>query len=49
MLRPAYQDVRFCYKTKEKKEDRKIVWNQADYKVQLKKIWRIFGKSYAEY
>ena len=25
MLRPAYQDIRFCYKTKEKKEDRKIV------------------------
>ena len=50
MLRPAYQDIRYYYtfkerkrKTKEKKEDRKIVrkssmpWNQADYKAQLKK------------
>ena len=50
MLRPAYQDIRFCYtskerkrNTKDKKEDCKIVWkssmpwNQADYKVQLKK------------
>ena len=50
ILRPAYQDIyRFYYasnrkrKTKEKKEDHKIVWessmpwNQADYKVQLKK------------
>ena len=64
MLRPAYQDIRYCYtykrkrKTKEKKEDRKIVWkssmpwNQADYKVQLKKdledirqkLCRVLGK-----
>ena len=50
MLRPAYQGIRFCYtskerkrNTKDKKEDRKIVWkssmpwNQADSKAQLKK------------
>ena len=51
MLRPAYQDIRFCYKTKEKEEDHKIVWNQADYKVQLKedledirqKLCRVLG------
>ena len=56
MLRPAYQDVRFCYKTKEKEEDRKIVWNQADYKVQLKedledirqKLCRVLGKELAK-
>ena len=49
MLRPAYQNLRYCYKAREKKEDRKIVWNQADYWVKLHKIWRIFGKSYAKY
>ena len=56
MLRPAYQDIRYCYKTKEKKEDRKIVWNQADYKVQLKenledirqKLCRVSGKELAK-
>ena len=56
MLRPAYQDIRFCYKTKEKKEDRKTVWNQADYKVQLKKdledirqkLCRVLGKGLAK-
>ena len=56
MLRPAYQDIRFCYKTKEKEEDRKIVWNQADYKVQLKKdledirqkLCRVLGKELAK-
>ena len=56
MLRPAYQDIRFCYKTKEKKEDHKIVWNQADYKVQLKKdledirqkLCRVLGKELAK-
>ena len=56
MLRPAYQDIRYCYKTKEKKEDRKIVWNQADYKVQLKedledirqKLCRVLGKELAK-
>ena len=56
MLRPAYQDIRFCYKNKEKKEDRKIVWNQADYKVQLKKdlenirqkLCRVLGKELAK-
>ena len=35
MLRPAYQNLRYCYKAKEKKEDHKIVWNQADYRVKL--------------
>ena len=35
MLRPAYQNLRYCYKAREKKEDRKIVWNQADYRVKL--------------
>ena len=55
MLRPAYQDIRYCYKAREKKEDRKIVWNQADYKVQLKedledirqKLCRVSGKGLA--
>ena len=50
MLRSAYQDIRYYYtfierkrNTKDKKEDRKIVWkssmpwDQAEYKVQLKK------------
>ena len=35
MLRPAYQNLRYCYKAREKKEDRKIVCNQADYRVKL--------------
>ena len=56
MLRPAYQGIRYCYKTKEKEEGCKIVWNQADYKVQLKKdledIWqklcRVLGKELAK-
>ena len=56
MLRPAYQDIRYCYKTKEKEEDRKIVWNQADYKVQLKedledirqKLCRVLGNELAK-
>ena len=56
MLRPAYQDIRYCYKTKEKEEDRKIVWNQADCKVQLKedledirqKLCRVLGKELAK-
>ena len=29
MLRPAYQDIRFCYRTKEKKGDRRIVWKSS--------------------
>ena len=62
MLGPAYQDIRICYRTKEKREDRKIVWkssmpwNQADYKVQLKKdledirqkLCRVLGKELAK-
>ena len=36
MLRPAYQNLRYCYKAREKKEDHEIVWNQADYRVKLK-------------
>ena len=35
MLRPAYQNLRYCYKAREKKEDRKIIWSQADYRVKL--------------
>ena len=35
MLRPAYQNLRYCYKAREKKEDRRIVWNRADYRVKL--------------
>ena len=56
MLRPTYQDIRYCYKAREKKEDRKIVWNQADYKVQLQEdledIWQklcqVSGKELAK-
>ena len=49
MLRPAYQDIRYCYKAREKKEDRKIVWNQADYKVQLKEDLEDIRQIYAKY
>ena len=56
ILRPAYQDLRYCYKAREKKEDRKIVWNQADYRVKLKedledirqKLCQVSGKELAE-
>ena len=56
MLRPAYQDIRYCYKAREKNEDRKIVWNQADYKVQLQedledirqKLCQVSGKELAK-
>ena len=56
MLRPAYQNLRYCYKAREKKEDRKIVWNQADYRVKLqedlkdirKKLCQVSGKELAK-
>ena len=56
MLRPAYQNLRYCYKAREKKEDRKIVWNQADYRVRLQedledirqKLCQVSGKELAK-
>ena len=56
MLRPAYQNLRYCYKAREKKEDRKIVWNQADYWVKLQedlediqqKLCQVSGKELAK-
>ena len=56
MLRPAYQNLRYCYKAREKKEDHKIVWNQADYRVKLQedledirqKLCQVSGKELAK-
>ena len=56
MLRPAYQNLRYCYKAREKKEDRKMVWNQANYRVKLQedledirqKLCQVSGKELAK-
>ena len=56
MLRPAYQNLRYCYKAREKKEDHEIVWNQADYRVKLQedledirqKLCQVSGKELAK-